>query len=100
MPRLFFTSLAEWEEMRAPGERAYVRTAVRYVVHGSLFGVTSLALGAGAVDPYWRSFPILLIYGVCLLIGSGAAALLFRREWRAARQMYGVGQAPEPIIGR
>ena len=90
MTRPFFTSRREWDDAAASGERGYVRNAVGYVVRGGVIGFTSLVVGAGAVDPYWRSVPVLATCGVCLIVVSAGSALLFRREWRAARRAYGV----------
>ena len=87
--RPFFTSRGEWDEAAASGERDYVRNAMGYVVRGGIIGFTSMVVGAGAVDPYWRSVPVLVTYGVCLILGTAGSALLFRREWRAARRAYG-----------
>lgn len=89
MPPLF-TSRAEWHEHALEGERAYVRTAVGFVVSGALIGLSTMVIGIGAVDPYWRSLPILLTFAGSLTVCSALSALLFRREYRAAARAYGL----------
>jgi hypothetical protein len=91
--RPYFTSRSEWPSAASAGERGYVREATGYLVRGGLLGMLTLAGPLGAVDPYWRSLPVLALSAVCLGAGAGLGALLFRREWRAAARAYGLPEA-------
>jgi hypothetical protein len=85
----WFTSREEWEELRPAGRRAYVRSAVGYMLRAGVLGLGVLVVVCGAVDPYWRSGPILSISAASLLGGAVVAHALFRREWQAAQRTHG-----------
>jgi hypothetical protein len=75
-----------------------VREALGYVLRASVLGFAILVGPIGASDPYWRSFPVLMILATCLVVVGGLSALLFRREWRAAMRAYGVpAHADSPV---
>ena len=86
--RPLFTSRSEWLLAERLGERAYVRSALGYLVRGSLLGFSVLIGPVGAADPYWRTWPVLAVFGLSLAGLSACSALLFRREWRAASRRY------------
>jgi hypothetical protein len=88
-----FTSREEWQELRPAGRRAYIRSAVGYVLKAGVLGLAVLILLCGATDPYWRSAPVLAVSAASLLGGSVGAYFLFRREWQAAERAYGSAQA-------
>ena len=90
--RPLFTSRKEWDAADYDDEGAYVRDATGHVVRACLLGFLALVGPVGAIDPYWRSLPILGIFALCLAAGAGLSALLFRREWRAALRTYGIGR--------
>jgi hypothetical protein len=85
----FFTSRSEWHSAGYLDEGAYVRQAIGYLFSASLLGLFVLVGPIGAVDPYWRSLPVLAIGAMGLGGGIAFGVLLFRREWRAAVRAYG-----------
>ena len=87
--RPFFTTRVEWQQqLRPAGRRAYLRAAVGHTVKAGALGVLVLIIFCGAVDPYWRSLPVLMICAASLLFGAAGAFLLFSREWNAAERTY------------
>jgi hypothetical protein len=87
--RPWFTSREEWLGLRPAGRRAYIRSAVGYMLQAGILGLAILILVCGAADPYWRSAPVLTVSAMSLAGGGATAYLLFRREWQAAERVYG-----------